>query len=433
MKTTHPVLRRGAAALLPCAMLLAAPPALATDISFRNFSASAAIGPPADAYAAKLAEVSNLVLGPAGEVRFKALPGIPPIPFGGNITAAAGAGAANGGFDAAYTSGSDINKAWGFLFNSGVPFGPNFDEYLGFLYGKSIDGQRTGLDLIQSILDLRNRNVVAIPIVGSSEQLSGYFPQPIGKAPGVPGIGVAGLCTSGWTLRYLTPGENVLNQACDDLAAQGVIPAKNLKFVAPIPGGGSLVEAVKLGLLQGFEFATPLDDVSQAFNTQDNPGTVGVPYVHFPGWQQQFLVTWMLVNKTVWNGLTPAQQALAKTVARDHVASSYGENLRQQGPALKTILGANRNDSDPTNDMVLVEWPDRDQELLRDSAIRFLNGRVNDATLNATDRQDYAVVLEALRKYVEGNNLYWRERGTAARMRFEDWTSAAGGIWDSKP
>lgn len=425
---------RPLAALAASALALAAQPALAAEITFRSFSTSAAIGPPADAYAAKLAEVSSTVLGPAGEVRFTKLPGIPAVPakFGGSITAAVGAGAAGGGFDAAYTSGSDINKAWGFLFNSGVPFGPTFDEYLGFLYGKSIDGERSGLDLIQQILDANGRNVVAIPIVGSSEQLSGYFKAPLDDVSGEKGIGLAGLCAAPWTLRYLTPGENVLNQACDDLAAAGVIPAKTLKFVAPIPGGGSLVEAMQANLLQGFEFATPLDDLSQVFNTAENPGTQGARYVHFPGWQQQFLITWMLVNKPVWNGLTPAQQTLVKTVARDHVLSSYGENVRQQGTALRAILEANDGDQDPSNDMVLVPWPAKDQERMIGATIRFLNNRVNDATLPAGDRRDYATVLEALRKYVRANDLYWDDREARTKSRFDDWTNAAGEGWTAK-
>lgn len=423
------------AALLAGAVAFSGKPALATEIRFRSFSTSAAIGPPAEAYAAKLLDVSRTALGTAGEVSFVKLPGVPAIPsqFGGDTVAAVAAGSANGGFDAAYSSGSELNRAWGFIYNSGVPFGPSFDEFLGFLYGKSVDGQRTGLDLVQSIMDTNSRNVVVLPIVGSPDQLSGYFPEPIGHSRGHSGIGVAGLCQRNWTLRYLPPGENVLKRACNDLVASGDIPANNLQFITAVPGGGSLIEAVKAGTLQGFEFATPVDDVSQVFNTADNPGTVGVRYVHLPGWQQQYLVTWMIINKQVWDGLTPGQQALVKTVARDHVASSYGENMRGQGDALKFILDVNRSDSNPDNDMVLVEWPERDQKLLSAATNRFLNDRANDATLLASDRQDYVTILEALRKYVRSNNLYWRERGVRPKLKFDDWTNANGEGWDRRP
>src|SRR5215475_1925440 len=143
-----------------CALALAAltsHAALAGDIRYRSFSASAAIGPPAEAYAAKLQTVTQATMGAAGQVHFVKLPGIPaiPAPFGGDIVSAVAAGEASGGFDAAYISGGDLNRAWGFIFNSGVPFGPTFDEFVGFLYGKSIgNGQQTGLELVQELLDL---------------------------------------------------------------------------------------------------------------------------------------------------------------------------------------------------------------------------------------------------------------------------------------
>lgn len=433
MKRFHAIVCAAVAVSLGCALVLPGS-AAAVEIKFRNFSGSAAIGPPADAFAAKLLDVSRKVIGPAGEIKFTKITPMPGIPaaFGGDIVAAVGAGAANGGFDAAYNSGSELNRAWGFIYNSGVPFGPNFDEHLGFLYGKSVDdGQLTGLELVQSILDVNGRNVVVVPIVGSAEQLSGYFFEPIGDARGARGIGLAGFCQRPWKLRYLSPGENVLKQACDDLVARGVIPARNISFIAAIPGGGSLVDAVKTGQLQGFEFATPVDDVSQLFNTADNPGTVGVRYVHFPGWQQQFLITWMIINKGVWTSMSEAQQTLLLTVARDHVLSSYGENIRKQGAALKTILDANKADANPDNDMVLVDWPKKDQALLRDATIEFLNARANDATLGV-DRADFVRILEAYRKYVHSNDVYWDDRGVEVKMRFDDWKNALGERWEDE-
>ena len=409
--------------------------ALAGDINFRSFSASAAIGPPAEAFAAKLQNVMKTALGDKGEVHFVKLPGTPAIPkqFGGDIVAAVMAGQAAGGFDAAYTSGSELNKTWGFIFNSGVPFGPTFDEFIGFLYGKSVEKeQKTGLDLVQESLDARGTNVVAIPIVGSPEQLSGYFFEPMDNVPGRRGIGLAGLCQRPWVLRYLPPGENVISMACDDLVATHKIPKKNLSFIQAIPGGGSLVDAVMAKTLHGFEFATPLDDVSQLFNTANNPGTAGIRYVHTPGWQQQFLITWMIINKSLWSSLSAAQQILIQTVAREHVISSYAENLRQQGAALQVILDANKNDKNPENDMVLTQWPTRDQIRLRDATIRFLNARAEDASFPAADRGDYVKILEALRLYVHANDHYWDRRQVNASLRFEDWAARVGDCWKGK-
>jgi hypothetical protein len=239
------VLRIGAAvAVFVCAVFFAAQSALAVDISFRNFSPAAAIGPPADEYAAKLASISTTVLGPAGQVRFAKYSPTPAIPKAfKDIMAAVAAGgplAGGSGFDAAYISGSDINAVWGFMYNSCIPFGPTFDEFMGFLYGKSINGTETGLEQLQRILDKNGTNIVAVPIVGSSQQISGYFKLPIGNAGSTPGIGLAGMCQQNWTFRYLPPAQYVIERACDNLVARGVIPKKNIKFIQALAGGGSL-------------------------------------------------------------------------------------------------------------------------------------------------------------------------------------------------
>lgn len=415
-----------------CAGVGVARSAGAVQINYRLYSASATMGPEAQVYAAKLQDITGVALGVDNEVSFQSL-GVAPIPSTFvNIMAAVGAGAAKGGFDAAYISGGDLNKAWGFIYNSGVPFGPTYDEFIGFLLGKSVNGQITGLELAQSILDKNGKNVIAVPIVSSSEQSSGFFSLPVGNVPGKRGIGLAGLCQQPWTFRYLPPAENVLGIACDNLVAAGAIPAKNIKFISAVPGNGSLIDGVKAGTLQAFEFATPFDDVSQLFNTQDNPGTVGLRYMHEPGWHQQFLITYMLINKQVWAALTPGQQALVQSVGRDHLIASYGESMQQQGAALKYILDINRQDKDRKNDIIIAKWPQRDLARMRDATIQYLNARVNDASLSAADRQDYATVLEALRTYVQSNDLYWDERDVSTQMRFEGWTNAAGQSWGDK-
>jgi hypothetical protein len=422
-----------------CALSLAAHSAMALEISFRSFSGSAAIGPPADAYAAKLQSISKLILGEVGEIKFGKYKPTPAIPKEfKNIVAAVAAGgplAGGKGFDAAYISGSELNPAWGFIYNSGIPFGPNFDEFLGFLYGKSVgDGKETGLALLQSILDHDGSNIVAVPIVGGSQQCSGYFPLPVGDAGSTKGIGLTGLCEQTWTFRYLPPAQYVLERACDNLVERGAIKKKNIKFITALAGGGSLVKAVKDGKIQAFEFATPLDDSSQLFGLPEgNPGTVGNRFLHFPGWHQQFLITYMIINKRVWNKLNPAQQTLVMSVGRDHVLSSYAENLRQQGAKLKEILTANDADGKPENDLVLVQWPEKDLTLLRDATIQFLNSRVTDSKLSGQDRKDYAKILESLRKYVSTNNGYWKVREVPNAIRFQGWSDPDGKqSWDQK-
>ncbi len=409
----------------------------AQNISYRSFSGWASIGPPADEYSSKLATISATALGKDGQVKFAKLAPTPPLPteFKNVLDAvAAGGSLAEGkGFDAAYVSGGDLNPVWGFIYNSGVPFGPNFDEFTGFLYGKSVDnGTLTGLGLMQQILDKSGKNVVAFPIVASSQQGSGYFMLPVGNVGSTPGIGMAGLCQQNWTFRYLPPAQYVIDGACDNLVARGVIPKKNIKFVQAVHGNASLVKAVADGQLQAYEMATPLDDFTQLFGLPEgNPGTTRTRYMHFPGWHQPFLITYMIINKNVWNKLSPAQQALALSVARDNVLTAYGENFRQQGEKLKQILTANDHDSNPDNDMVLVQWPEKDLSLLRDATIQFLNARTSDTKLSEQDRKDYVRILESLRLYVSENNGYWKVREVPSDLRFQGWRDPEGKeSWD---
>ena len=437
-QTTHRSRFGAAVAASVCAFLLAAQSAMAVDISFRSFSKSAAIGPPAVEYAAKLLSISTTALGESGQVKFIKISPTPAIPeaYKKDVVAAVGAGgplAGGTGFDAAYVSGSTLNPAWGFIYNSGVPFGPNFDEFIGFLYGKSVsNGTASGLDQLQQILDKNGHNIIAVPIVGSSHQGSGYFMRPVGNAGSTAGIGLAGLCQQDWTFRYLPPAQYVLDRACENLVAAGKIPKKNIKFVKAIAGGGSLVKAVTDGKLQAYEFATPLDDASQLFGLPEgNPGTVGTRYLHYPGWHQPFLITYMIINKSVWNKLSPSQQALVLSVGRDHVMSSYAENLSQQGARLKQILTANDGDKKAGNDLVLVQWPPGDLALLRDATIQFLNARVSDTQLSEQDQKDYGQILESLRIYVSSNNGYWKVREVSNDIRFQDWSDPDGkNSWD---
>jgi len=255
---------------------------------------------------------------------------------------------------------------------------------------------------------------------------------PVGDVGSTAGIGLAGLCRQNWTFRYLPPAQYVIDRACDNLVAGGVIPKKNIKFITALAGGGSLVKAVTEGQLHAYEFATPLDDFSQLFGLPEgNPGTVGTRYLHFPGWHQQFLITYMIINKNVWNKMSPAQQALVMSVGGSHVPSSYGENLRQQGFKLKQILTANDGDKIAGNDLVLAQWPQTDLALLRDATIQFLNARGSDAKLGEQDRKDYSKILEALRAYVSSNNGYWKVREVPTALRFQGWYDPDGKkSWD---
>jgi len=143
---------------------------------------------------------------------------------------------------------------------------------MGFLYGNSIGGTETGLDQLQRILDTNGTNIVALPVAGSCQQLSGYFKRPIGRAGSTPGIGLAGCAGRTGPSATCRPPSTSWIAPATNLVARGVIAKKNIKFIQAVAGGGSLVKAVADGKLQAFEFATPVDDYSQLFNLPEgNP------------------------------------------------------------------------------------------------------------------------------------------------------------------
>ena len=74
--------------------VMAAQPASAIEITFRSFSGAAAIGPPADDFAAKLASITATTLGKKETVTFTKISPRPAVPkeFKKDIVAAVGAG-----------------------------------------------------------------------------------------------------------------------------------------------------------------------------------------------------------------------------------------------------------------------------------------------------------------------------------------------------
>ena len=77
----HVLISRGAIAVIAVFVLvLAAQPVSAIEIKFRSFSGAAAIGPPADAFAAKLESITTTTLGKKGTVKYIKISPRPAVP-----------------------------------------------------------------------------------------------------------------------------------------------------------------------------------------------------------------------------------------------------------------------------------------------------------------------------------------------------------------
>ena len=349
--------------------------------------------------------------------------------------------------------------SWGFIYNS-VPFGMRFEQMLEFLYDTKLDGfGGNGLELAQSILDSRGGTQIVLPVVGSTMQGSGYFPRPIGKPDCNAGdteclnqgngIGLAGLCTSGWRIRYLAPPQDIVDRACDLLVKRGVIPSKTLVFY-PAVGGQSVLLPMQRRTIQGFEYVNPFDDLVDFFpvkeatataplgnpdagkldcspalafpipagtptNCSQNIGQIGARYAHHPSWHQPFLLAWIHIDKAVWNSLNAAQKAAIVRAAKDSVIESYNAAESVECAKLKDMLdfnkGINQRNLDGTLRLVagkpvsaamtMAQWPEDALKVLleaRDDYLASLAGPNNPS--EKTDAQkDFSVILKALTQY----------------------------------
>ena len=349
--------------------------------------------------------------------------------------------------------------SWGFIYNS-VPLGINFEQMLGFIYDAKLDGAgRNGIELAQTILDSRGGTQIVFPVVGSTMQGSGYFPQPIGK-PNCNagdadcekqgnGIGLAGLCTSGWRIRYLSPPEDILSRACDILVKRGVIRSKTLVFY-PAVGGQSVLLPMQRRTIQGFEYVNPYDDLADFFPVKNatktrplgdpdagnldcgpalafpippgtktsctqNIGQIGARFAHHPSWHQPFLVSWMHVDKAVWNSLNAAQKAAVLKAAKESVTESYNATESVECKKLEDILdfnnGINQRNSDGTlrliggkpvsAKMTIARWPYDALKVLLEARNDYLASLEGSSDPNEkTDAQkDFSTVLKAWKQY----------------------------------
>lgn len=348
--------------------------------------------------------------------------------------------------------------SWGFIYNS-VPFGMTFEQMIRFIYDAKIEGfEGNGLALAQSLLDSRGGTQIILPVVGSTMQGSGYFPKPIGKpdcnasdaaciAEG-DGIGLAGLCTSGWRIRYLAPPEHIVDRACDLLVRRKVIAAKTLTFY-PAVGGQSVLLPMQKRVIQGFEYVNPNDDLVDFFPVKEatpaaplgnpdagnldcspalaypippetksscsqNIGQIGARFAHHPSWHQPFLISWMHIDKGVWNALSAPQQAAIAKAAKESVMESYKAAESVECAKLKSILDFNvgvdqRNvdgslrmvEGKPvTAAMTLARWPDDALKVLLEARDEYMASLEGPDGPSKTDAQkDFSSVWKALSRY----------------------------------
>lgn len=333
--------------------------------------------------------------------------------------------------NAAYDAGAAMNAVWGFIYNS-VPFGMNFENVVRFYWQQNAAGDESGIELAQRLLNQKNQNLQVFPVLGGAQQSSGYFQANMNNN----GLVVA--CTSGWVWRYLNPPGQIVNIACDNLVAQGIIPAKNITFINAVPGL-SVLGGVQVGGITAFEFASAKDNfdaITGGFFPDilsnnpaasptcgsvpfplclQNPGHKNLTFVHYPAWHQNLFSGWMLINQDFFfNNLTQSQRDQLFVAGKYAYERSFELSTSVECPITEEILNFNNGmvqlnpdgtpkDCNPSKpgvqtcsaDMKIGTWNDLDLHRLKVATDQFLaaNG------LGSPDRDDYLEVLAFYQKF----------------------------------
>ena len=215
---------------------------------------------------------------------------IPPF----EILEAVSMGKVNAGFGSgAYWQGKIPEAA---LFSS-VPFGPEADEYLAWLF------KGNGMALYQEMYDNAGYNVKVLPYAVISPETSGWFSKPINSPEDLKGL----------KMRFFGLGGNVMQKLG---VAVSLLPA------------GEIFQALEKGVIDATEFSFPAIDEKLGFYKV-------VKYNYYPGWHQQATILEMLINKDTWNSMSPGQKAMIEMATKATIVNTISHCEAIQGKAIR--------------------------------------------------------------------------------------------------
>jgi TRAP-type mannitol/chloroaromatic compound transport system substrate-binding protein len=204
----------------------------------------------------------------------------------------------SGKVSAAWTgAGWFANKDSAFNMFSSVPFGPGIGEYLAWLY------RGGGLGLAREMF--HRHGVHNIPCGIIPPEASGWFHKEIRTIEDLKGL----------RMRFFGLGAKVMER-------HGVVTRQ----LAP----SEILPALASGALDATEFSLPAMDQQLGFHKV-------AKYYYFPGWHQQATLFDLFVNKTVWDGLPPAHQAIIEIACGDAMREMIADGEALQWQAMKEM------------------------------------------------------------------------------------------------
>jgi hypothetical protein len=150
-------------------------------------------------------------------------------------------------------------------------------------------------------------------------------------------------------------------------------------------------------------------------NCSQNIGQLGARYAHHPSWHQPFLLSWMHIDKVVWNALNANQRTAILRAAKESVRETYDAAKSIVCQKLKEIIEFNDGiyqrslngrlrlveDKPVSAKMTIAVWPDDALKVLRearDDYLASLEGPKNPSERSEAQK-DFSDIFAAWAKY----------------------------------
>jgi len=195
------------------------------------------------------------------------------------------------------TAGYWVGKIPASPFFTAVPFGPEAGEYLAWLwYGN-------GMNLYQEMYDSHGYNVKVLVLGVIAPETSGWFKEPINSAQDLEGL----------KIRFFGLGGQVM---------------KKLGASVSLLPGGEIFPALEKKAIDATEFSMPAIDEKLGFYkiAKNN---------YYPGWHQQATVFELLINKDVWNEMSPQQQMILEELTKSATVDAFAMTESIQPATMK--------------------------------------------------------------------------------------------------
>jgi TRAP-type mannitol/chloroaromatic compound transport system substrate-binding protein len=199
-----------------------------------------------------------------------------------------------GSVDASYTSpGFAAGKIPHMVFFGSVPFGPNVNEYFGWLHaeGKALYDEYYA-----------EHNIVGFQCGIVVAESSGWFRQPVESLDDLRGL----------KMRFYGLGADVMQKL-------GV----NTQLLGP----ADIYPALERGVIDATEFSYPSLDQNLGFYQV-------AKHNYFPGWHQQASLIELIINKDRWDALSDSQKKIVEIACGEANLWSMAAAEAKQGEAL---------------------------------------------------------------------------------------------------